>query len=772
MSGFLSDTDPNYISAVTVGAMEDLGYVVDFNAADHYSRRFSITGALGLSSEDNDTLATATDSGIVPGVNSIFTGNGNIGDSSFGDNDVDIIELELTARSVLRADIDADLLGTGFDGILRLFDASGTEIASSDDDPAPGEVVTDDPYIEFTIPTSGTYYLGVSGFSNFFYDPTTADSGPDGSTGDYTLNIEIAEPVVPNVEGEELLANPSFETGDLTGWDLTDVPVPSFAAGVNQAGLSPGAGLFVSQPTEGDYALLHGFDGALPGTIRLSQEVAIPTGTAELTFDYRAGWDMTLGSPATLPRMINLNIETPGGTLLQTENVLTALAGSVNLDTGDRTFRLDLTEYAGTTVVIAIEATVPESSTGPGFVQYDNISVRSHFVPMHDAGDSFDTAADVEVFFETGLNIHVQGTGLDFTDGAMFSVTGPGGTATFTFEETAFPAGPGDLEFTIGTSAADMAIEIAAEINAAGIGVTATASGDRVTLADDEDITLGPTVTGLVTDLVTTSVVIPASLDPQFYPFDLPGWLDEPGNRLSQYQEHTRGDQRDYTDEVATVFYNFKDHYGFDIQGNPLSNVITEEQKSRAREVFELYSNYLGVQFVETEVEGITVATGDIRAVRPTVPTGPGDALGIAGGGVVILDNSEAANWNDDYGANYFQEMMRQVGLILGLGYNFEGAPGTIMGDLPNPNLLPRVEPVFPGNLDVLNGQLLYRPQQKDIDLYSFVIQESGTFVAETFAERLHDSSSLDTVLTLYQVVTNPDTGRPCWTTTACRSGS
>lgn len=392
--------------------------------------------------------------------------------------------------------------------------------------------------------------------------------------------------------------------------------------------------------------------------------------------------------------------------------------------------------------------------------------------PNNDPDDSFDTAADVEVYFDTGDQLELTGDATTYTDGRTITVHAPGGPAggqKFEFVDAAAANGQADgtadplnYDSSIPTTAADMAIEIAAKITAAGIGVTGTATGNRVSLAGEESVDLN-TATGIVQELVSSSVVIPASLDPQSlrrppdvardYPFDLPGWIDEPGVRTSEFQEHTLGDSQDFTDEIATIYYNFKEHYGFDVQGNPLSNVITEAQKERAREVFELYSNYLGVQFVETDSLGITVVTGDIRAVRPTVPTGPGDAMGISGGGVAIMDNSEV--WSDEYGADWFQEAMRQIGKTLGLGWAYELPAGTVLGD---PDALgndSRVEPVFPGSYDVINGQILYRPQQKDIDLYRFVVQETGTFVAETFAERLHNASSADTVLTLYQVVTD-----------------
>ena len=46
-----------------------------------------------------------------------------------------------------------------------------------------------DSYILYTAPASGTYYVGVNGYSNTGYDPRTGGSGSSGSTGTYALSL-------------------------------------------------------------------------------------------------------------------------------------------------------------------------------------------------------------------------------------------------------------------------------------------------------------------------------------------------------------------------------------------------------------------------------------------------------------------------------------------------------------------------------------------------------------------------------------------------------
>ena len=76
------------------------------------------------------------------------------------------------------------------DTVLRLFDASGTELALNDDH-------LGGPYsqLTFTFTVTGTYYIGVSGAPDVAYDPATGGGIPVSATGAYDLTLEqsIAE---------------------------------------------------------------------------------------------------------------------------------------------------------------------------------------------------------------------------------------------------------------------------------------------------------------------------------------------------------------------------------------------------------------------------------------------------------------------------------------------------------------------------------------------------------------------------------------------------
>ncbi|XZE35954.1 Ig-like domain-containing protein [Pirellulaceae bacterium SH501] len=241
---------------------------------------------------------------------------------------------------------------------------------------------------------------------------------------------------------------------------------------------------------------------------------------------------------------------------------------------------------------------------------------------------------------------------------------------------------------------------------------------------------------------------------------DFPGSNFEPGHRDIQDESHVDGSDGDPA--ITTRFYSFMDNqsYGVDVQGRPLFSSINSDQRQRVREVFEFFSAQLGIDFVERVgiVQGgdIQVVVGDMAPLGRV--SGPGDVIGVAGGDLAIMDASE--QWDNSFGQgsnipnsqSFFDTTMHEVGHVLGFGHTYDLPPGTIMGaaNVPgyNNNVL---EQIYPANADVIHGQHLYRPDNRDVDLYRFEVpvSQAGTVRIETFAERLNNSSNLDTYLTL-----------------------
>ncbi|MGB3404703.1 MAG: DVUA0089 family protein [Microcoleaceae cyanobacterium] len=171
--------------------------------------------------EPNDTILEAIDTAITGGVaESFFTFN-FIGDNPniFEFDDVDLYQVQLEANDTIAADIDAEEFGSPLDSVLRLFDESGFELTVSDDDPAPDEFGTLDSYFDFTVSSAGTYYVGVSSFSNFGYDPFTEGSGFGNSSGDYDLEINVTpdDIILPPGDDEPNDTIPEAIDTELTG---------------------------------------------------------------------------------------------------------------------------------------------------------------------------------------------------------------------------------------------------------------------------------------------------------------------------------------------------------------------------------------------------------------------------------------------------------------------------------------------------------------------------------------------------------------------------
>ena len=139
--------------------------------------------------EPNDRLATATPAIIPGGGDGTVTFAGRtIGDGVQAGLDVDIYRLDMPRGGLISARVFAQQLPTPstLDGVLRLFDAAGQELAIND------QFFGNDPFIDFFVPSAGVYYVGVSGFGNEQYLPLVPASGQTQSVGNYDLRLDVA----------------------------------------------------------------------------------------------------------------------------------------------------------------------------------------------------------------------------------------------------------------------------------------------------------------------------------------------------------------------------------------------------------------------------------------------------------------------------------------------------------------------------------------------------------------------------------------------------
>jgi hypothetical protein len=142
--------------------------------------------------DDDDALAEASSLGAITNTPR------SIQATIDPDVDVDLYRFTVAADQVVDFDIDTATNGVGGLGsFLRLFNSQGQQLAFNDDAAAPGETQLGfDAYLRHTFATAGTYYVGVSNFSNTGYNPNTGNGDTEGgqhSIGGYELIVSLAD---------------------------------------------------------------------------------------------------------------------------------------------------------------------------------------------------------------------------------------------------------------------------------------------------------------------------------------------------------------------------------------------------------------------------------------------------------------------------------------------------------------------------------------------------------------------------------------------------
>lgn len=167
--------------------------------------------------------------------------------------------------------------------------------------------------------------------------------------------------------------NPSFEYG-LSGWQAEDLSNPLY--GLSSAPIGA-IGYFgtSSLPSDGDFSLVHGFDGNGPGFIAISQDLLVPKQAPVLRFEWFAEWDLAgFSPPGALDRTFQVLVQDPDS--LETLSAFELLRARVEtVDTGGPrwTAAVPLHEFAGQDVRLRLAWWVPDEFTGPAWFELDNL---------------------------------------------------------------------------------------------------------------------------------------------------------------------------------------------------------------------------------------------------------------------------------------------------------------------------------------------------------------------------------------------------------------
>jgi hypothetical protein len=178
------------------------------------------------------------------------------------------------------------------------------------------------------------------------------------------------------------VANGGFETGNFAGWTPAVTGPPFLPWQVSRPGVGSGFGMAPTAPQEGAFDAWNGFDGAGPMQYVLSQVVTVPAGVPSpaLSWKDRVQWNMTVGNPATLPRSYTVEVQNPAtnATLATLYSFQTGTrAGNPTGDTGWLAHSVSLTPFARSTVRLVFRENVPQSFTGPGQLELDDVKIVS-----------------------------------------------------------------------------------------------------------------------------------------------------------------------------------------------------------------------------------------------------------------------------------------------------------------------------------------------------------------------------------------------------------
>ena len=386
---------------------------------------------LAPAADVGDTLATAQALSLA--ADGQVTVSASIGDGANGARDVDLYQITLGAGDQLSVGLNST-----FYSELRIFDATGKQVATTQNNsyvsPNTTGVVE-----QFTAPAAGTYYVGISGYSNTTYDPKLAASGTVASyTGAYALQLQRIGAADSRLNG--------ISTTAASG---TPAHTGVASANIGQTITLTGAGLlatdqvmFTAIDISGDLYT----DTVTPASVAAdgkSLTVVVPadatTGVVKLTRD-TAG--VLLQVVPTLSHVdVAVNGAFNGGSMTLTgsgfaEGASTVHFGAQSLADTSRNDGLDVSYYGANGGAYSLNSYI--NLTTPNGVPTGPITVTtpggsSTVYPLSVAGITATAttgkpADPTKASANAGQTISIQGTGLDTTTDVVFQTINSNGT--------------------------------------------------------------------------------------------------------------------------------------------------------------------------------------------------------------------------------------------------------------------------------------------------------------------------------------------------------
>ncbi len=154
----------------------------------------------------NDRIADAYDTGIAAD-GGTYQAEAAIGDNAFGALDVDFYKVQVIGGLQLSATINDSSIGSPLQAMIRLFDAAGNALDAVG--------AASDATLTYDITTDGTYYIGISGYNNYSYDPFVPGSGnPSSTEGEYILTVttkDVVPPTVTSISTPQVSVDPTLD---------------------------------------------------------------------------------------------------------------------------------------------------------------------------------------------------------------------------------------------------------------------------------------------------------------------------------------------------------------------------------------------------------------------------------------------------------------------------------------------------------------------------------------------------------------------------------